>query len=51
MRWPFAGTIGLGDQLRVTANFVLAAATTIAVAMGLLTFAISQRILKPAGDG
>jgi signal transduction histidine kinase len=42
MRWPF-GTIASRTSFGLP-QFVLAAATTIAVAMGLLTFAISQRI-------
>lgn len=44
MIWPF-GTIGSGTaSLGLARKFVLAAATTIAVSMGLLALAITQRI-------
>ena len=39
-----SGTIGPRTTFGLVHQFVLAAATTIAVSMGLLAFAISQRI-------
>ena len=43
MVWP-PGTIGSRTTFGLVHQFVLAAAATIAVSMGLLAFAISQRI-------